>query len=251
MEDYEASIEWYIGKMKLSRQLHVPDGKVLLSLHYLQSLLPPSFTFKHLQAIVQIGEEYIHIPVPPLTDMEGHQHFTIDTNLSQHYLLESDEHAIYVSDSKHEEDLFESQIHDFETEVECLGSPRSKDVEQKIDAKGILIDSSEDELVLAISQSMVSLICDCSGSYILKDCLQESTGPVQVLEIPMEYNGNIVFELPAMLPNESKMKRMEQRFDGHIWTRPCTTNMAIDCTVRLSYCLGVLKCVLELIVHII
>ena len=38
------------------------------------------------------------------------------------------------------------------------------------------------------------------------------------------------------------MEGMEQRYDEHIWTRPHKTNMSIDCTVRLSYCLGSLVC---------
>ena len=165
--------------------------------------------FKHLHAIVQIGEEYIHIPIPPLLDMEGHQHFTIDTTLSQHYLLGSDEDAIYILDSEDKVDPFESQICDFEIEVEFINTPKAKDVEEKIDGKEVVVDSSQDDLLSTNSQSVVSLIHGCSGAHVPKDLLQQSIGPVQVHEIPMKYNGNIVFELPSVLPNESKMKGME------------------------------------------
>lgn len=38
------------------------------------------------------------------------------------------------------------------------------------------------------------------------------------------------------------MDGMEQRFDGHLWTKPQTTNMSLPCTVQLSHCLGSLEC---------
>ena len=65
---------------------------------------------------------------------------------------------------------------------------------------------------------------------------------MQVNEIPRSYNGNIIFELPPTYNEIKRMEGMEQKFDGHLWTRPHTTNMSIYCTVRLSNCLGSMEC---------
>ena len=65
---------------------------------------------------------------------------------------------------------------------------------------------------------------------------------MQVNEIPSIYNGTVCFELPATFGNQKRMYGMEQKFDGHFWTRPAQSNMAVQCTVHLSYCLGHLMC---------
>lgn len=38
------------------------------------------------------------------------------------------------------------------------------------------------------------------------------------------------------------MEGMEQKSDGYLWTWPSQSNMAIQCAVQLSYCLGDLQC---------
>lgn len=106
----------------------------------------------------------------------------------------------------------------------------------------VQLDSSDDDAPKMATKSIIEVINSSSGAKILKTQLIISAGPFQVKEIPSQYNGNIIFELPPTIKECSRMDGMEQRFDGHVWTKPTTTNMSINCVVRLSYCLGSLQC---------
>ena len=58
----------------------------------------------------------------------------------------------------------------------------------------------------------------------------------------ISYNGNTIFELPPTFNEIKRMEGMEQRFDGHLWTRPHRNYMSIHCLVKLNYCLGSMEC---------
>ena len=54
----------------------------------------------------------------------------------------------------------------------------------------------------------------------------------RVKEIPIDYNGNLIFELPPTKATESSMDGMEQRYDGHCWIKPVTTKFTFPTTIR-------------------
>ena len=63
--------------------------------------------------------------------------------------------------------------------------------------------------------------------------------------LPIEYNGNVIFELPSLhVVKEGGVARLDginQRFDGHAWTETATTNI-VDPSRLLSFkyvkCMG-------------
>ena len=67
--------------------------------------------------------------------------------------------------------------------------------------------------------------------------------------LPIEFNGNMIFELPALpVVKEGGMARldgMDQKFDGHTWTKTATTNI-VDPSRLLSFkyvkCMRHLRC---------
>ena len=76
----------------------------------------------------------------------------------------------------------------------------------------------------------------------MKKLLEKCNDVVIVDELRNVYNGTMCFELPPTFGNKKRMYGIEQKYDGHLWTRPSQSNMAIQCTIRLSYCLGNLLC---------
>lgn len=101
-------------------------------------------------------------------------------------------------------------------------------------------------LVEATSQSMegsvIKVIREKERSSTLRKILDRCERIERVLEIPKEYDGNLVFEFPPALGKASHMDGMEAKYDGHMWTKPRTSRQAFDGIVRLSYCVGALRC---------
>ena len=60
-------------------------------------------------------------------------------------------------------------------------------------------------------------------------------------EVPQEYNGNCLFELPPTQQG-STMAGMEQQYDGHCWVKPVLTRMKFPANIRRSKCGGHLIC---------
>ena len=75
----------------------------------------------------------------------------------------------------------------------------------------------------------------------------------RVKDIPTDYNGNLIFELPPTKATEFSMDGMEQRYDGHCWIKPVTTKITFPGAIRWSKCAGHLRCINDhcpyLIVH--
>ena len=119
--------------------------------------------------------------------------------------------------------------------------------DEELDAVGnkttIDLHSSDEEMQHKTDgKSIITWILEGHKCSRLQNMIIDSGEITHVKEIPQQYDGNVVFELPPVFDSSKRMEGMEQRFDGHIWTRPQKTNMSIDCTVRLSYCLGSLVC---------
>lgn len=105
----------------------------------------------------------------------------------------------------------------------------------------MVLESSEEEKQ-KIPKSTLTWILENQKCPRLRNMILDCKDIKQVKELPQLYDGNIVFELTPTFNESKRMEGMEQKFDGHLWTRPHKTNMSIDCTVRLSYCLGSLIC---------
>ena len=57
---------------------------------------------------------------------------------------------------------------------------------------------------------------------ILQKLIEQTEKVEQVLEIPKEYDGNIIFEFPPTFGKIHSMDSMESKYDGHMWTKPRT-----------------------------
>lgn len=172
----------------------------------------------------------MNIDTPSEWDVKGNRHYMLDMSLSTEYLIEHSCSSMYVSDS--------------EEDIVCVKASTLLDANSSVKGtKNIVsLDSSGDDVEEIPTQSIVSWILEKGRCPTLQKIIQNCEVIRQVKELPHIYNGDIVFELPPVLGDSKRMEGMEQRFDGHIWTRPHKTNMSIDGTVRLSYCLGALVC---------
>lgn len=236
MTDTCARFLWRVGENNVHHEVQLRGGKLAVSAYYLQSLLPLSCKLLAVQAIVS-GDAATKISIPSHWDLDENELFMIDSTLSLSYELVHSESCMYVSDSEMDnlQDSFQTPpIQNPTTKGDC-GI-------EKGTTETVYLDNNSDDSDTRQKKNIVPWILESSGSRRLKNLLVLCEGPKQVNELPQVYNGNVCFELPPTLGRLKKMEGMEQRLDGHLWTRPAQTNMAINCTVRLSYCLGYLQC---------
>ena len=92
------TLSWNVKKNQISRELHLPEGSVLLSEYYLQNLLPPTCKFVSLFAIVQFGEIKTQMEIPSHKDIDGNNHFLLETTLSKEFFMEHTE-TMFIADS--------------------------------------------------------------------------------------------------------------------------------------------------------
>lgn len=102
--------------------------------------------------------------------------------------------------------------------------------------------------------SALELILKYPNQYrLLAKAVNESTTIKKVAEIPADYNGNLIYELPPAKAADSSMDGMEQRYDGHCWLKPVTSRITFPASIRKSKCAGHLRCANDhcayLIVH--
>jgi hypothetical protein len=74
--------------------------------------------------------------------------------------------------------------------------------------------------------------------------------------LPRQYNGDAIFELPAIVaPKDGiagKLDGMDRKFDGHTWTETQTTNLSgskSDLSFKYMKCMGHLRCMNEECAH--
>jgi hypothetical protein len=74
--------------------------------------------------------------------------------------------------------------------------------------------------------------------------------------LPRQYNGDAIFELPAIVaPKDgaaSRLDGMDRKFDGHAWTEMQTTNLSgskSDLSFKYVKCMGHLRCMNEECAH--
>ena len=92
-----------------------------------------------------------------------------------------------------------------------------------------------------------------SGRSILKTVDLSSFKHKVVKFLPIEYNGNCIFELPpAAIVKEGGLSRldgMDRKRDGHVWTEMATTNISdpsLVLTFKYVKCMGHFFCHLSL-----
>lgn len=218
------------------------NGELLLSEYYLQSLLSPSVNFQGLQATVQTEGSVSHVDVVPRWDHEDHKHYLIEHTLSSTYRILHLGNCIFVS---HSLESMEDATNDsicatphFKTSTTL---PFTIDTDEEEEAPTSFQDtqatSEYTKLDSSKDTSIIEWIVNRTKTCKLSKLIELCGPPNKVVELPAVYNGNTCFELPPAHDNGS-MHGMEQKYNGHLWSRPASTNMAIECTVRLSYCLG-------------
>lgn len=237
MDNQRATIRWTIGQESYSRDVDVQNNRLLLSQYYLKSLLPPSSGFLSFKALICVGSEKLEIENPSEWDIDGNKHYILDLTLSNEYVIQHSRDCLYISDSD-----CSLQQPVARASLSSSGTSNKKEDYVELGEKSFDIVSSEDEKVCTSKSSTLTWIQNSNTSPRLKSLLASCEKILQVSEIPQVYDGDIAFELPQVFESLKRMEGMEQRFDGHLWTRPHKTNMSIDCTVRLSYCLGSLVC---------
>ena len=80
--------------------------------------------------------------------------------------------------------------------------------------------------------SAMELILNYPTKYrFFAKALNESTKVERLAEIPTDYNGNSIFELPPSEAKESSMDGMEQFYNGHYWIKPVTTKITFLATI--------------------
>ena len=92
-------LAWVVDNKPVHRQLSLPKGKVLLSMYYLQNLLPHTSKFLSLNAIIQFGDIKSKIEVPSHKDIEGNVYYLVESTLSKEFFIEHSMEALYVSNS--------------------------------------------------------------------------------------------------------------------------------------------------------
>ena len=207
----KATISWTTKDITFSTEVFLRSGSLLVSQSFLQNLLEPGSVVTGLEAVIEGQNEEGHVAVVEKWDTEGQCYFQIDESLALDYKIS------------------------FHMEKEISDSGQ-KIVDECIEIEG----SSEDMEPSYIS--IIPWIRKQSSAHRLHKFLDMCGIALQVQELPITYDGNKIFELPPAIGKQKRMEGMEQRYDGHLWSRPSQTNMAIDCTVRLSSCLGSLKC---------
>ena len=259
MESY-ALLTWRLGGDTIEHRVSVRNGEVLLSEYYLQSLLPPSVKFYGLQAVIVSEGQLSKVNLSPRWDHEGHEHYLIDMALSSTYFIMHSNDWVPISDSANSLQDEVDKILDSTTGCSKL-TPMCLELNSDVDDDVIevsappgsntarCLDSLQQKPQSSVQskdyinkeKSIINLIQERGIAGRLTKLLALCGSSIKVNEIPSEYNGTICFELPPS-QGQKRMQGMEQKYDGHLWTRPSQTNMAIECTVRLSYCLGTLQC---------
>ena len=89
-----------------------------------------------------------------------------------------------------------------------------------------------------VAKSIIEIIRQQSRLTTLQKIINRADRIEQVLEIPKEYDGNLVLEFPPTFGKVSPMDGMEGKYDSHMWTKPHTSRQAFEGSVRLSYYVG-------------
>ena len=221
MDADEASISWIIGHEKHEKIVMLRNSKLLLSRYFLQCLIPPTYKFISLKAIIQVGSEILHVSIPLEWDIEGNEYYVLDSTLSTRYEMEHSSVLMYISDSEDSEsnqniELAKNNMQ--ESHPKVISKSINQDEDPVALGKDTTIDlqSSDEEMQQKQTKSIISWISENQKCSRLQNMVNSSREVKQVKEIPQQYDGNLVFELPPVFDSSKRMEGMEQRFDGHL-----------------------------------
>lgn len=153
-----------------THEVALRSGSLLVSSSYLQNLLEPGSTVTGLQAVIEGEIDQYHVALMEKWDTEGRSYFLIDDSLSLCYKL-----LFHLDKTK---------------PVETC------DFVQGCADKCIEIEGSSEEIEPPMI-SIVPWIRKQLGAHRLHKFLDICGTPLQVQELPLTYNGNKIFELPA------------------------------------------------------
>ena len=189
----EATLSWTVGNETLYRMPFLEDGKLLLSSHFLQGLLPLTTKFVTLHGILQYGEIKTEVEIPSHKDVDGNLHFFIDCSLSLEYHIIHCQDSMYVTDS--EEEVYHKQtgessrskgVH-FDNIIDLENTPVDIEEESKYEPYSVEIDISETETLGMKSnipidftkvKSIVPWLLANTGGNRIKKLLADSEGPL-------------------------------------------------------------------------
>lgn len=270
----EATIEFpnsAIGPIKVP----LLDGKYVVNKGYLERRLGDLYKLISFNAIVAVeGGVPLLIPMKEHPDIEGNVQFILDASISGHYNVISQEnlsdsintytprggfntsrqshhptHGLQpiVLDEDPTDTEFEIDTPLFREQVQSPPLSIESDSPTKCHGKGVEFD---DDIALIETKKSIGLegssviptIISQTRSTLLSRLIKKSPTCMAVDEIPRFYDGDIVFEFPPIFNKFNSMAGMEHKFDGHMWTKPITSNVAFEGVVRVSYCAGVFQC---------
>ena len=115
------------------------------------------------------------------------------------------------------------------------------------------IHASSNLPVTGANKSIMDLLllmgCSKSGMSILKTADLSTFKHEVVKFLPVEYNGNCIFELPPVVVVKEgglcRLDGMDRKQDGHVWTETATTNISDPSgilTFKYVKCMGHLRC---------
>ena len=115
------------------------------------------------------------------------------------------------------------------------------------------LQQSSDRPLVGSSKSIMLLLlrmgCNKSSRSVLKTSDLSAFKHEAVKYLPVEYNGDCIFELPPVAVVKegglSRLDGMDQKRDGHIWTETATTNISDPSgilTFKYVKCMGHLQC---------
>lgn len=232
----EVILEWEIDNSKIYHNIPLNSSSLLVSNVFLQSLLPPAY---HLSGVSAIIDESTFVQISSIQDMDKNVHYLLDSSMSNRFSLVVI--PISVCDSF---DSFNSSKTTKKQATPCydLSSSSTEGHFETTHQEGVSRVIKNEESPCQVFQSVVSYISSYAPPSILKSKLAKVISKKQVKEIPRSYDGDCVLEFPPTFGEIGNTHGMEQKYDGHLWTRPTTSNMALECTVRVSYCIGTLEC---------
>lgn len=239
------TLEWELDHSILYHNIPLNSPTLLVSSNFLQGLLPPDYLLLGVKAIL---EDNNYVDINRLQHIDGNIHYLLDSSLSTKYSLSIT--PIFVCDSPEsskshksaDDSAYKQGGQQLEESVHDLSSSSTGDCLKTSFGEGTSNVAEKSEHHCQEIQSVVNYISEYGPPCILKAKLAKITSRTFVKEIPRIYNDDNIFEFPATFGEIGQMHGMEQKYDGHIWTRPITSNMALQCTVRVSYCIGALEC---------
>lgn len=128
------------------------------------------------------------------------------------------------------------------------GTPTQLDTEVIL-LEGAITSQPRDPINISqVNKSTIRNIQSLEKPNTLSKELNQVKSIMQVLEMPKEYDGDIVLEFPpthGIINAQNDMYLMEHKYDAHYWSKARTTTINYPARCRRSLCIGALTCLNE------